>query len=200
MSDLKRIGILGGTFDPLHLGHLIIASHAADGLDLDQVLFMPAQIPPHKLDLVITDTAHRVEMVQRGIRDDDRFAVSDLDLRRDAPSYTSELVARLAKELPGTALHFIAGADSLRDFPTWHEPREILKHAELAIAARPGTSITDEMLESVPTLRTRTRIFESPLIDISSTTIRNRVHHGRSIRYLVPADVETYIEEHGLYS
>lgn len=200
MSGTRRVGILGGTFDPIHVGHLIIASHAADGLGLDRVLFMPAQIPPHKLDVVITETSHRVEMVQRAIKGDERFAYSDHDLRLDAPSYTSELVARLGEEMPDTALHFIAGADSLRDFPTWNDPRAILAHVELAIAARPGTTITDEMLDSVPNQRSRTRIFESPLIEISSTAIRHRLRHGGSIRYLVPAGVEAYIREHGLYA
>lgn len=199
MSANMRIGILGGTFDPIHLGHLIIASHAADELELDRILLVPAHIPPHKESLTVSNSKDRVAMVQRAIQGDDRLVLSDHDLRQDAPSYTSELVARLSDEYPEADLHFIAGSDSLRDFPTWHDPARILRHVELAIATRPGIEVTAQILDAIPNLRARTKVFESPLVEISSTAIRDRVGAGHSIRYLVPASVEAYVHQRGLY-
>lgn len=194
-----RIGLLGGTFNPVHTGHLIIAEHAADELQLDRVLFVPAQTPPHKPGIDILPAHHRVAMVQRAIAGNDRFEFSDLDLRTDSPSYTSDLVIRIDQVNPEWDLFFVAGADSLRDFPTWHEPETILRHVTLAIANRPGIVINDGVLSAVPGLRDRVRVFPSPLIDISSTDIRDRISQRRSIRYLVPERVRTYIEDHGLY-
>jgi len=194
-----RLGLLGGTFDPIHLGHLIIAEHAVEELALDRVLFVPAQTPPHKLGRAILPARHRVAMVKLAIEGNDRFAFSDLDLRSEMPSYTSELVSRLHEARPGTEILFIAGADSLRDFPTWHEPETILAHASLAIARRPGVTIEPSMLMALPGMRSRVRVFESPLIEISSSAIRERVHQGKSARYLVPDSVEAYIRNHGLY-
>jgi nicotinate-nucleotide adenylyltransferase len=195
----KRIGVLGGTFDPIHLGHLVIASHAADALTLDVVLFMPAQSPPHKLGKTISPIDHRIAMVNLAIDGDARFAFSDLDLTTGEPSYTAELVERLAAVHPEGEIFFIAGADSLRDFSTWYEPERILRHARLAIAARPGVEIDATMLNAMRDLRNRTSIFASPLMEISATGIRERVREGHSIRYLVPEAVERYIQEHGLY-
>lgn len=194
-----RIGLFGGTFDPIHLGHLIIASLAADELGLDRVLFLPAQTPPHKLDDTITPPADRLAMLHLAVDGDDRFHISDADLGSGAPSYTSELVARLAKSMPDNRLFFIAGADSLRDFPTWHQPTIILRYVDLAILSRPGVEITERMLDAVPGLRDQVSFFPSPLIDISSTAIRERARRGASIRYLVPHDVERFITDRGLY-
>lgn len=195
-----RIGLLGGTFDPVHLGHLIIAEHAADQLALDQVLFIPARTPPHKRGHSITPVADRIEMVRLAIEGNDRFAFSDLDLRSTTPSYTSELVARAAAEFPATEILFIAGADSLRDFPTWHRPEAILQFASLAIARRPGVEIAPPMLDALPGLRSRVQLFESPLIEISATAIRQRLGRGQSVRYLVPDTVRRYLETNHLYS
>jgi nicotinate-nucleotide adenylyltransferase len=195
----RRIGILGGTFDPIHIGHLIIASCAADALGLETVQLMPAQTPPHKRGMTVSNVEHRVAMVKLAIEDDSRFSFSALDLRMDAPSYTAELVERIGAAHPESELFFIAGADSLRDFPFWHAPQRILAHARLAIAARPGIEISGTVLDAVPRLRERTSLFESPLMEISATAIRRRVQIGHSIRYLVPDSVETYIRRHGLY-
>ena len=195
----KRIGLLGGTFDPIHSGHLILASQAAESLDLEQILFIPAKIPPHKLGETITPAADRVAMVEAAIDHDDRFVFSDFDLRTNEPSFTADLVTRISNNMPEYELYFITGADSLRDFPTWHKPQEILEHVFLAVAGRPGVDITAEMLDSVPMLRRRIRLFNSPLIDISSTSIRHRVRAGRCIRYLVPEDVRELIVERNLY-
>jgi nicotinate-nucleotide adenylyltransferase len=198
-QQAKRIGILGGTFDPVHIGHLIIASYAADALGLDSVQFMPAQTPPHKRGLTIADVHHRVAMVTLAIAGDARFTFSDQDLRTDAPSYTADLVKRLATTHPSSEIFFIAGADSLRDFPGWHEPQRILRHARLAIAARPGVDITESVMDAMPNLRDRTVLFEAPLMEISATAIRERVRRAECIRYLVPDTVKTYIRDNGLY-
>lgn len=195
----RRLGLLGGTFDPIHIGHLIIASHAAEALDLEYVLFMPAHDPPHKAGDHIASTEDRVAMTKLAIAGDDRFEFSDYDLRRSAPSFTSDLLERLVHDMPGQELFFIAGADSLKDFPTWNKPQRILDLAQLAIAARPGTEINDLMLHSMPNLRARTRFFDAPLIDISSSCIRERVRNGASIRYLVTDSVEQHIRDRGLY-
>lgn len=196
---MSRIGVLGGTFDPIHLGHLILASFAADDLSLDRVLFMPAQTPPHKIGESVSPAAHRMAMINRAIDPDPRFQVSHLDMSGDRPSYTSELLERMAAIEPDAEIFFLIGADSLRDFPSWHEPNRILERARLGVARRPGTVIDDLVLDALPALRNRTTVFSSPLIDISSTGIRERVGSGKRISWLVPRDVETYIREQSLY-
>jgi len=181
------------------MGHLIMAERAADELRLDRVLFVPAQTPPHKLGHLILPVHHRVAMVQLAIQGNDRFAFSDLDLRSGTPSYTSELLASTHELYPQADLFFIAGADSLRDFPTWHEPETILAHATLAVSHRPGIVIDDAMLDALPELRSRVALFNSPLIEISSSDIRDLATDGRSIRYLVPESVDAYIRNNHLY-
>lgn len=198
MKD-SRLGLFGGTFDPLHLGHLIMAERAAEELSLDKILFVPAQTPPHKPGRVISSADHRIEMIRLAISGNERFAFSDLDMRSAEPSYTSDLVSRVSNNNPHTELFFIAGGDSLRDFPTWHEPDTIIRYTQLAIARRPGVDITEAMLNTVPELHSRIQMFDSPLIEISSTTIRDRVYQGLSIKYLVPDTVHAHIVEHSLY-
>lgn len=194
-----RIGIMGGTFNPIHLGHLIVAGSAASELELDRVLFMPAQTPPHKRSGEILEAGHRAAMVQQAIERDSRFEYSDLDLLVDRPSYTAELLVRVSKRHPEADISFIIGADSLRDFPTWYQPTDILSIAKLAVARRPGVPIDETMLGALPSLRQRTVLFDSPLIEISSTDIRTRVSNGKRITWLVPESVERYIEKHRLY-
>lgn len=196
---MKRLGILGGTFDPIHVGHLIMASYAVDDLNLDRVLFMPAQTPPHKRDRSITSSDHRIAMVQAAIAPDARFELSMLDMQSSAPSYTADLLERMRTEHPEDELIFLIGADSLRDLPEWHRPDLVLQRAEIGVARRPGTVIDDETLDALPRLRERVSIYNSPLIDISSTSIRNRVREGRPVTWTVPIPVERYIQDHGLY-
>lgn len=195
---MRRLGILGGTFDPIHIGHLVMASYAIDALNLDHVWFMPAQTPPHKHH-EITDVEHRAEMCRLAVNLDSRFEFSDLDLRGDTPSYTSELLAEVSEILPETELVFLVGADSLTSFATWNEPETILRHASLGVAERPGTTIDNRVRNSVPGLAERIHEFDSPLIELSSSEIRERRSQGRSITYLVPEVVEDYIVERGLY-
>lgn len=196
---MSRIGILGGTFDPVHHGHLIMASYAAHDLALDRVLIMPAQTPPHKLGETISPAEDRVAMVRLAIAPDSRLELSTLDLQSSEPSYTATLLNRAQAEHPGDELVFIIGADSLRDFPTWYRPDLIVQQAGLAIARRPGIEIDESMLDAVPGLRERSTVFTSPLIDISSTDIRDRVQAGKPITWLVPPSVEQYIIRHSLY-
>lgn len=195
---MQRLGILGGTFDPIHIGHLVMASYAIDALNLDKVWFMPAQTPPHKVR-EITEVEHRTEMVKLAVGIDRRFAFSDLDLRGEKPSFTSDLLGTVHTLLPQTELVFLIGADSLTTFATWHKPEEILRLATLGVAERPGTTVDDRIRRSVPGLAERILEFDSPLIELSSTEIRNRRQQNRSITYLVPEDVEDYIVERGLY-
>lgn len=195
---MKRLGILGGTFDPIHIGHLVMASYAIDALHLDAVWFMPAQTPPHK-QREITDVEHRAEMCRLAVSLDSRFEFSDLDLQGEAPSYTSELLERVHQLLPEAELVFLIGTDSLMNFPTWHEPERILDLASLGVAERPGTVLEDHVLDALPGLRAKVQAFDSPLIELSSTEIRDRRAANLSITYLVPESVENYIFENGLY-
>lgn len=196
---MSHIGILGGTFDPIHLGHLVMATYAASELHLDRVLLMPAQTPPHKRDREITASTHRLAMVRAAAAEDPHLEISELDLESDEPSYTALLLERMAQTHAGDDLSFIIGADSLRDLPTWHRPDLVIERARIAVARRPGIGIDDEVLDGLPGLRGRVAIFESPLIDISSTAIRNRVRDGLSITWSVPHAVEAYILDQGLY-
>lgn len=195
---MKRLGIIGGTFDPIHIGHLVMASYAIDALDLDAVWFMPAQTPPHKHH-EITALEHRAQMCRLAVNLDSRFAFSDLDMRGEAPSYTSELLRGISESMPETDLVFLVGADSLTNFATWHEPETILAHASLGVAERPGSTIDNRIRHSVPGLAQSIHEFDSPLIELSSTEIRERRQLGKSITYLVPEVVEDYIIERGLY-
>lgn len=195
---MERLGIIGGTFDPIHIGHLVMASYAIDALELDKVWFMPAQTPPHKHH-EITALEHRAEMCRLAVNLDSRFAFSDLDMRGKTPSYTSELLRNLSETMPETSLVFLVGADSLTSFATWHEPETILEHASLGVAERPGSTVDNRIRNSVPGLAARIHEFDSPLIELSSTEIRDRREMGKSITYLVPEVVEDYIVEHGLY-
>lgn len=199
-SSRVRTGILGGTFDPLHLGHLIIAEHARDQLELDRVVFVPAGRPPHKASLDITDAGDRFAMVQAGIADNPSFQVSSSDLDLAAPSFTFELLERLSHEHPDDRFFFIMGEDSVYEFATWVNPVRILELATLAVARRPLLPDAVRALPDVPGIEHRLEWIPSPPCEISSTDIRHRVQAGKSIRYMVPDTVRSYIETQGIYS
>lgn len=194
-----RTGILGGTFDPLHLGHLLIAEHARDQLDLDSVLFVPAGRPPHKTSLPITEPMTRLDMVRAGVTSNPAFRVSTNDLDVLAPSLTFELLERLSRETENDRFFFIMGEDSLYDLASWVNPGRIVELATLAVARRPLSPSASRTLPNVPGIDRRLEWIASPPCEISSTDIRNRVRTGRSIRYMVPEQVRTYIETHGVY-
>ena len=187
-----RVGILGGTFDPPHLGHLIVASDAFEALELDRLLLIPSASPPHKRGLVRVSAELRLEMVRAAVRDDPRFEVDDLELHRSGPSFTVDTLRELRVRLPESELFFIVGVDQLREFPTWREPEEVARLAHIAVVAREGDAVEgDPGIPVRPVGITR--------IDISATEIRRRVQAGESIRYLVPEGAREVIEREGLY-
>jgi nicotinate-nucleotide adenylyltransferase len=196
---LTRQGLLGGTFDPPHYGHLLAAQEAHSQLDLDRVLFLPARQNPLKRGEASSDAQTRCQMVELAIQDDNRFELSLLDLERPGPSYTVELLRALAR--PGSQLFFLAGADILAELPRWHAPLEILQLSTLVIANRPGAPEPDlERLDArLPGASTRIRILKIPGVDISSSDLRVRVRAGQPIRYLTPPAVERYIADKRLY-
>lgn len=196
-----RIGLIGGTFDPIHTGHLIIAEEAVNALELDQVVFAPAGQPPHKPADGISDPEHRSKMVQLAIADNEQFTVSRVDLDRAGPCYTVDTI-RLVQSAwgPSTEVCFLIGGDSLRDLPTWHQPERLLHMCQLVAVPRPGYQPDLEALDVLlPGASQQITILDAPTLDISSTEIRARIREGRSIRYLVPRSVERYIGQHGLY-
>jgi nicotinate-nucleotide adenylyltransferase len=194
-----RIGILGGTFNPPHLGHLVAAQEAYRELDLDRVLLIPAGIPPHKPIDDEPGPEHRLELCRLAVGDDPRFTVSDLELRRDGPSFTVDTLKTLRTQSPSDEL-LILGGDIAAGLPRWHEPERVLELATVAIAKRRGTSkaaVQDALAQL--TGGERARFFQMPRIGISSTMVRRRVRAGQPIRYFVPDGVMHYIETHRLY-
>jgi nicotinate-nucleotide adenylyltransferase len=195
-----RTGILGGTFNPPHLGHLVAAQEAYRELGLDQVMLIPAGIPPHKPVEAEPGPQHRLELCRLAIADDDRFTVSDLELRRDGPSFTVDTLKALSTQAPTNDLFLILGADIAAGLPEWHEPERVLELATVAIAKRRGTSRA-AVITALAGLKggERARFFQMPSIGVSSTMLRRRVQAGQPIRYFVPDGVVDYIETHGLY-
>lgn len=196
------IGIFGGTFDPIHLGHLILAEEARWALGLDRLLLMPAAQPWRKSERVVTPAAHRLAMVRAAVADDPYFDVSTVEMDRGGPTYTVETLAALRAELgPEPELVFILGEDALLDMPNWRDPAGIVRLARLGVAARGGSPAADlaALERTLPGIRERVSVIPMPEIEISSTGVRRRVREGGSIRYLVPRAVAAYIAEHGLY-
>jgi nicotinate-nucleotide adenylyltransferase len=197
---MMRLGILGGTFDPPHIAHLLTAEAAREHLGLEHVLWVPAASPPHKEGLRFAAASHRVQMVRLAIRGHAAFAVSLMDVQRPGPHYTVDMLRLLARAYPGPELFFLAGSDSLRDLVQWREPAGIVSLARFVVMDRPGVTVDLKPLEAqVPGLERSVMFVPAPQIDISSTHIRSRIASGRSIRYMVPAAVEEYIHRHRLY-
>ena len=195
-----RIGVLGGTFDPPHVGHLILAEQARDQLNLEHVLWVPAGEPPHKQGQSISPTPHRLEMVSLAIGDNRAFIISDIDIARPGPHYTADMLEIVAQQFPGADLYFVVGGDSLRDIPTWHDPQRVVENANLAVMGRPGAQTDIHALESaVPHISSRISVLDTPLVNISGMTIRERIIKGNSIRYLVADSVGDYIVRNRLY-
>jgi len=196
---LTRLGILGGTFDPPHYGHLILAELAADSLALDRVLFAPAADPPHK-GAPRASAEQRTALVERAIAGNPRFALSRVDLDRPGPHYTVDMLRLLRQEFPGAELVFLIGGDSLRDLPMWSRPGELIQLARLGVMRRPGSALNLARLErDIPGIRARVDWIDAPQIDISATGIAHRVSAGLSIRYQTPDAVRASIEAHNLY-
>jgi nicotinate-nucleotide adenylyltransferase len=193
------IGVLGGTFDPIHIGHLALAEEAREALGLERVLFMPAAIPPHKQGRPITDSVHRRAMVELAIADNPAFEVSTIELERSGPSYTVDTLEALAGR--STSLALVLSAESYRDLPGWHRPERILELATVAVAPRAGFELPsrDWLEDRFPGRAGRVVFLDGPRLWVSASEIRSRVAAGRSIRYLVPAEVDRYIALYGLY-
>jgi nicotinate-nucleotide adenylyltransferase len=190
-----KLGIFGGTFNPPHSGHLIIAEHVRESLALDKVLFVPCAIPPHKQDLDIVEAHHRIEMLEYAVQGNRHFVVSDLEIERGGVSYSVETLTELSRVHPHDELFLLIGMDNMSDFHTWKEPEQILRLAHVVVMARPGVQVNREKWKFAETAI----LCDVPEIGISSREIRKKVHDGKSIRYLVTAAVEMYIYQHQLY-
>lgn len=199
-SDPDRVGVFGGTFDPPHLGHLILAETALDALNLSCVLFVLAADPPHKRDQQITPIQHRLPMLEAAIYENPRFALSRVDMDRPGPHYTEETLRLLTAQYAKADLFFLMGGDSLHDFLTWHNPAGILAQASLAVMRRPGAQVElSTLTRQLPSLAGRVVFVDAPQIGISATGLRGCVRAGHSIRYQVPKAVAAYIQAHQLY-
>ena len=200
-----NIGLFGGTFDPPHSGHLIVAQDAALALSLDRVLFMPAAQPPHKLGRAMSPPAVRARMLQLAIEGNSLFAFSGLELEREGPSYTVDTLTQLAAQHAGAHWTLLLGADQYAEFALWRQPGEIRRLARIAVLARGGGSdgTAPSAAAGIPPVEALEQgdvRIQVTRIDISATQIRTRVAAGQPIRYMVPAAVESFIFEHGLYS
>lgn len=201
----KRIGLFGGSFNPIHLGHLIIARTIMEQVELERVIFLPATNPPHKKADQLLDAAHRGEMVRRAIADESGFDFSDHDMTRDGPSFTIDTVNHFQQILGSDVLlHWIIGADSLVELTTWRQINDLIDICQIIIAVRPGwENVEWEKLRDVVgdhrLKKLQTGLMQTPMVDISSTDIRHRIFNGESIGELVPACVVSYIENNELY-
>jgi nicotinate-nucleotide adenylyltransferase len=195
-----RIGILGGTFNPPHLGHLVCAQEAYLQLDLERVVLIPARQPPHKPVEDEPGAEHRLELCRLAVDGDPRFEISEIELNREGPSYTVDTLSLLHSSAPDTDLHLILGGDIAAGLPDWNEPERVLSLATVAVAQRRGTA-KEQVERSLALLcgGERTRFFHMPRIGVSSTFVRERVRSGEPIRYLVPDPVAGYIADKGLY-
>jgi nicotinate-nucleotide adenylyltransferase len=189
----QRIGILGGTFDPPHVGHLIVASDVCAALELDRLLLVPSASPPHKQGQVRATAEQRLEMVRAAVADDARFLVDDIELRRPGASYSVDTLRAFQLRYPRADLFFVIGADQFREFHSWREPDEVARLARLVVVTRDGDTVSGESAYAFePVSVTR--------IDLSATDVRRRIRAGESIRYFVPDPVRELIEREGLYT
>jgi nicotinate-nucleotide adenylyltransferase len=200
-ASAARIGILGGTFDPPHIGHLWLATLAADALPLDRVVFMPAALPPHKRDRSMSSITDRLLMTRLAISGNDAFELSALEVGRAGPSFTIDSVEELRRTYDGARLFLLMASDSLAQIDTWREPDRLLSLIEWAVAPRPGSSLPNAewLRERFGAAAQRIHLLQGPSLDVSATEIRRRVAAGRAIRYLVPQAVEELILDKGLY-
>ena len=195
-----RLGVLGGTFDPIHIGHLLIGEVLGDELSLDLVLIAPAGSPPHKPSNPISAPYHRLRMAELAVTENPRFRASAIDIAFPGHSYTADLLARIRAEHSDADIFFLMGADSLRELPTWNRPLEIVQLARIAVAQRPCTGTAVEpVFQRLPNLRGRVHLSVAPGIEISSSEIRTRASQRKSIRYVTPESVRQYIHDQGLY-
>jgi nicotinate-nucleotide adenylyltransferase len=195
------IGVFGGTFDPPHYGHLILADFGAEALELQKVLWVLTPKPPHKTSQLISPVEPRIDMVQAAIEDNPLFELSRVDLDREPPHYTLGTMKALHEIYPGTRFAYLMGSDSLRELPTWHQPNRFLELCEtIGVMHRPGVHVDLIALEkAVEGIRKRLVFFQAPHVDISASDIRRRVNEGEPYRYLIPVSVAEILSVQGLY-
>jgi|SRR5579884_992060 len=194
-----RLGILGGTFDPIHYGHLFVAEEARVRFRLEKVLFVPNASPPHKKDYRVTEAHHRFDMAQIAIRDNPAFECSPLELQRPGPSYTVDTLAALHAQMPEAELFYITGRDAIAEILTWRRPEEVIRLATFIAAARPGFDSMEWMAGLPDAYQGRILLLGSTDLGISSTDIRERIRTGLPARYLTPDEILEYIHRHHLY-
>lgn len=201
MRRVRRVGILGGTFDPPHMGHLILAEEARDQLHLDVVLFVPAGDPPHKRGRPLTPVEHRLTMVSLAIANNEAFYLSRVDADRPGPHYTVDMVRIIRDQYPPDVnLYFLMGFDSLADLPNWYHPEELVAMCQLVALTRFDVTLDWDYLQScLPGIRERVCLLDMPELELASHVIQARVRARRTIRYQVPPAVEAYIYKHRLY-
>ncbi len=201
----KRIGLYGGSFNPIHRGHVTLAKEIAGHLRLDRVIFLPTATPPHKQNHPLLDAGHRAEMVKLAIADESIFSISDYDLLRDGPSYTIDTVTHFQQELGSDiSLYWLIGADSLAELISWHRVCDLIDACQIVTAARPGWDSVDwppleEVIGRPRVKKLQKGIVKTPLIDISSTHIRSQLAHGKPIDDFVHPSVANYVENNNLY-
>lgn len=200
-----NIGVLGGTFDPIHIGHIKVAEEVVARLDLPRILFMPAGQPWLKLNNAnaISPVPHRLEMVRLGISGNPRFKLSTMEIERRGPTYTVDTIAQLQSQLgAGDEIFFILGWDNLMQLPQWHEPQRLIELCRLVAVPRVDFPLPDlpALEKKLPGITQRVILFDKPRIDVNASQIRQRVAQGLSISDFVPKAVESYIKEHGLYA
>ena len=197
-----NVGIMGGTFDPVHNGHLILADTAREQLNLGEIIFIPAGQPWLKTERIITPSQHRLQMLRLALEDKACFRISGMEIKRSGPTYTIDTITALKKRLNAEdELFFILGQDSLMQLPQWRDAPNLVQLCYLVAAPRPGVKKPDlKALETeIPGITQRVMLMKKPLVDISATDIRERVARGLSVRHLVPGPVNRYIKEQRLY-
>lgn len=194
-----RIALFGGTFDPVHYGHLRLAEEAREAVGLERVLFVPANRSPFRLDEPTAAPHHRLQMLRLATADNPAFEISELEIQRGGISRTLDTVLTVQQQHPDATLYLILGADALQGFPNWHRPEAIAQACHLLVGARPTHDLQTVLHELPDAIRQRVQPVALTLLDISASAIRQRVRTGRSIRYLTPPDVIEYIQQHRLY-
>jgi nicotinate-nucleotide adenylyltransferase len=199
-----RIGVFGGTFDPVHFGHLIMAEQCREQGALDQVWFVPSARPPHKLDQPRTPFAQRVEMLALALAGQPAFRVEEIEKERPGPSYTADTLDDLSQHYPNHEWFLLVGSDTLAELPTWHDPARVVARAALLVVRRPGHAelpVSDlrHNLRLSEASELRVQMIDTPLIDIASRDLRRRAAQGCSLRYFLPRSVECYIQSKGIY-
>lgn len=199
---MSRIGIMGGTFNPIHTAHLILAENAYEELKLDKIYFMPSKKPPHKLNEIILNDEHRIEMIELAIMNNPHFEISCMELEREGITYTADTLEELNRDYPQNDFYFIMGADSLFQIEEWCNIEQIFKLSHIAAAVRDHSTyedVTGQITYLTENFHARIHLLTTPNMDISSKMLRQNIKNGKSIRYYVPDPVLKYISDHNLY-